>query len=150
MGTKTMSAAAGTVVLTPSETLTSYAGAASPPSWTNWTWPAVTCAWVKEAIATPWFETSSKRPPVTPETLKVRPSAASSGSAALRVVPSRTTVAPSSMVRALMSSAGGSLTVPMLTVAVAMTLRLLSALPSSACTSIVRGGAAVGLGAVLS
>ena len=62
-------AASGPSESAPSETETEYAGAASPPSCTNWMSPAVTCACVNVVIAAPGFATSSNCPPETPETV---------------------------------------------------------------------------------
>ena len=44
---------AGRPRASPSDTVTEYVGAASPPSCTNWMSPAVTCACVNVVIATP-------------------------------------------------------------------------------------------------
>ena len=92
----------------PSDTVTEYAGAASPPSCTNWMSPAVTCACVNVVIATPGLATSSNWPPVTPDTVNSSVLSTSSTSVADRSVPLRTTVCPSVIVSALVPSTGAS------------------------------------------
>ena len=101
---------AGVVFSSPSLTLTSYAGAASPPSCTKRICPSSSCCWVKLVIAVPAPLASSNCPPLTIDTVKISVLAAVSTSVAERSAASSVTVPPSASVSALFTSSGASLT----------------------------------------
>ena len=101
-------AASGPSDSAPSDTVTEYPGAASPPSCTNWMSPAITCACVNVVIAAPGFATSSNCPPVTPETVNCSVESTLSTSVAETFAPVSTTVCPSVIVSALFTSVGAS------------------------------------------